>query len=525
MRSGRPRWWLGGANDLAVWRTSEHCSEVRNPRSNDTMKSYRLMMAGTLLSGMLGIASLEAQDELNPELIRQLQRRIEELEKKVRELEARGVGAQPIPGTNAEQKVEAGELVKAPDKERAPATGSREPNVEAKLLPKMRLDQTGFTFTSGDESFKLRMRGYIQADGRFYLDDSGHKFTDTFLLNRVRPVFEGTVFKNFDFKMMPDFGQGRAVIQDAYLDAHFLRWLNLRAGKYKAPVGLERLQSARDLIFVERSLPTAIAPNRDIGVALHGDIVTNLLGYEIGVFNGAPDGASDDSDENDSKDAAGRIFVTPFLRSNLKPLQGLGLGIAGSTGHEDGTAPSYKTVGQQTFFSFAPGVTAEGNRDRISPQGYYYWGPFGLLGEYIVSYEDVSKATLNKRLANSAWQLTASYVLTGEKASFTGVVPQKPFNPAKGQWGALELATRVGGLHVDSDAFHNFGAAAAPNALADRTKSASDAASWGVGVNWYLNSAVKFMLDYDHTHFEGGAAGGNDRKDEHALFSRIQLAF
>lgn len=401
---------------------------------------------------------------------------------------------------------------------------------KAKTAPKISLDERGFSFVSADDNFKLRLRGYIQADGRFYVDDSAHKFTDTFLLNRVRPVFEGTVFKNYDFKLMPDFGQGKAVIQDAFVDAHFLPWLNVLTGKYKAPVGLERLESARDLTFVERSLPTDIAPNRDIGVWLHGDLIpetgrgsgpgapypVELLGYSVGVANGAPDGSSDDTDENDSKDVEWRLFSHPFNLSGLAPLEGLGLGVSGTVGSEDGTAPSYKTVGQQTFFSFNSGVTAHGDRTRVSPQGYYYWGPFGLLGEYIVSYEDVSKGTVNKRLANSAWQVTASYVLTGEKASYYGVVPKLPFHPGQGQWGAVELAARVGQLDVDNHAFES--------AFADPSKSASKAFNWGVGLNWYLNRGVKFMLDYDQTSFDGGAAHG-DRQTEHALFSRIQVAF
>ena len=140
------------------------------------------------------------------------------------------------------------------------------------------------------------------------------------------------------------------------------------------------------------------------------------------------------------------------------------------------------------------------------------------MGEYIISMEDVSKGAVHQRLDNSAWQVTASYVLTGEKASYTGVVPENPFNPLDGRWGAFELAARVGQLDVDSDAFANYGTAAKSDYLADSTKSASEAMNWGVGLNWYLNRDVKLMLDYDQTKFKGGAAQG-DRPDEHALFS------
>lgn len=395
---------------------------------------------------------------------------------------------------------------------------------KARSAPVVTAGADGFAIKSADDNFKLKLRGYIQADGRFCPGDSRHAFTDTFLLNRVRPVFEGTVFKNYDFKLMPDFGQGKAVIQEAFLDAHVLPELSVRIGKYKGPVGLERLQSARDLVFVERALPTDLVPNRDIGAAMHGEFLDGVSGYEVGVFNGAADGAVDDAGESDSKDLAGRVFVHPFKKSNLAPLHGLGLGVAGTTGHENGTAPAYKTVGQQTFFSFTSGVTANGNRNRISPQGYYSWGPFGLLGEYVVSSQDVNKGTLAERLQNSAWQVAASYWLTGEKAAYGDIAPTRPFHLRKGQWGAFQLAARISQLSVDRAAFHNFGTAVKPNTFAGPTKSASGVTSWGVGLNWYLNKDVKFVTDYERAHFDGGASGG-DRREEQVIFTRVQVSF
>jgi phosphate-selective porin OprO/OprP len=486
------------------------------------IRAHKLILAVAFASAQLAGLRAQTNEPQTMEIIKQLQHRIEELEQKVKTLERAPLAGQAQSEDKAKQRVE--ELdQKIRILERNRELDQEAAVAKAKESPKFTMGESGVVFSSADENFKLKLRGYVQADGRFYLDDK-NAFTDTFLVNRVRPVFEGTVFKNYDFKLMPDFGQGKSVIQDAYLDAHFLPWLNLRVGKFKGPVGLERLQSARDLIFVERALPTDLLPNRDIGAALHGDFLGGILSYEVGVFNGSNDGSSGDADENDSKDVEGRIFAQPFKKTDIQPLQGLGLGVAGTAGHESGTAPSYKTVGQQTFFGFNSGVTARGDRERISPQGYYYWGPFGLLGEYVVSSQDVNKGTLTKRLDNTAWQVAASFVLTGEKASYTGVVPAKPFDWHKGQLGAFEIAARLSQLDVDNDAFHNFGTVAKPITLADKTKSASEATSWGVGLNWYLNKSVKFNLDYEHTQFDGGASKG-DRQDEQVIFTRVQLAF
>ena len=117
-------------------------------------------------------------------------------------------------------------------------------------------------------------------------------------------------------------------------------------------------------------------------------------------------------------------------------------------------------------------------------------------------------------LALSAGQ---SYVLTGEDASYRGVVkPSHPFSPGKGGWGAWELVGRYGVLEIDDRAFPVF---------ADPAVSARRAKAWTLGVNWYLTSNLKLVVNYLDTQFEGGAAAGADREDEKAVFSRLQVAF
>src|SRR4030095_7932019 len=116
----------------------------------------------------------------------------------------------------------------------------------AKDRPKLSTDKDGFWLRSSDEKFALHLGGYIQADSRTFLDDPANRLTNTFLLRRARALIEGTVFKYFDFRLMPDWGGGTAVIQDGYVAAKIQPYLKLQAGKFKGPVGLERLQSATD---------------------------------------------------------------------------------------------------------------------------------------------------------------------------------------------------------------------------------------------------------------------------------------
>jgi phosphate-selective porin OprO/OprP len=389
-----------------------------------------------------------------------------------------------------------------------------------KAQPVISASRDGFSIRSADNAFSLRIRGYVHSDGRYYLNDSLKPATSQFLLRRVRPIFEATVFKIYDVRMMPDFGAGTTVLQDAYIEARFLPGLRLRTGKYKPPVGLERLQSATDIVFAERGLPTNLVPNRDVGFQLSGDLFQGRLSYATALMNGVIDGGVGDGDNNDDKDIAGRVFLSPFRNSTGHILQNLGFGVAATYGNQLGNAttsglPSYRTAGQQNFFGYRTGVFADGRRTRVSPQAYLYVGRFGFLGEYVKNKERVNLAGAIEHIPIEAWQVVGTFGLFGGSPSFRSINPKKPFEPGVGGWGALELAVRYGRLTVGDEAFPVY---------ADSTTQARQASGLGIGLNWYLNRNVKLVTSYEQTKFKGGAATGN-REKENVLFSRVQFSF
>ncbi len=393
--------------------------------------------------------------------------------------------------------------------------------------PTLAVGPEGFALRSADGSFALKLGGYAQADARWFLDDDTGSGADTFVVRRARLIFDATVWRDFDVRVAPDFGNDSVTLFDAYVEWKHWSWLRLRAGKFKPPVGLERLQSATDTMFVERAFPTDLVPSRDIGVQVGGDIFDGVIQYQAGVFNGVVDGGNGGIDNGDGKDIAARLFFEPFKKTGIEPLQGIGVGMAGTVGNQDGSVsspnlPAFRTSGQNVFFRYLSGpaltntAVANGQRIRYAPQAYYYWGPLGLLGEYYVTDQEVQMSPTETRLRNTAWQVAASVVLTGEKASFKGVTPRRPFDWKAGGWGAVELAGRYSELRVDPDAFPTF---------ASLSRSAQEARAWAVGLNWYLNRNIKFVADYEQTEFAGGAPGGKDRETERAVVARAQVRF
>jgi phosphate-selective porin OprO/OprP len=417
----------------------------------------------------------------------------------------------------------------------------------AAAAPQVRASPSRFSIGTADGANFVRLRGVLHIDGRHFEGDNSPVTSNTWLLRRVRPMVEGTFANIYDFRFTPDFAQGRTVLQDAYVTARFKPWAAVTVGKFKVPIGLERIQSANDTRFVERGFPTSLVPNRDIGVQLGGDVAGGLFNYNISYTNGVTDGGSSESltspdVENDAKgDVSARVFFQPFLNSDNFALRGLGFGVAGTyvdvTGSTANTLlPSYRTPGQATFFSYrgntaATGTTpainnatfADGQRLRYSPQFYYYYSHFGLLGEYAVVSQDVTRSngavTRSDTLDNKAWQLQFSWLLTGEDEGFRNPTPGTNFELGKPGRGAWELVARIHELKIDADAFSG-----GANSFANPATSARRARAAAIGVNWYLNPNVKWSVDYEQTQFDGGAVNG-DRADEKAYLTRIGLAF
>ena len=435
--------------------------------------------------------------------------------------------------------------------------GEEEAVAKKKETPTVRASQDGFGLKSADGKNEIKFRALAQLDYRNYDKVNGlgsdGKNISGFDFRRIRPTIEGTIFGIYDFRFTPEFGEAKTAnasstsgIVDAYIDARFQPWFQVKAGKFKPYVGLERLQSGGDLKFIERSyVSNNILPNRDLGASIHGDIFDNKVNYALGIFNGAVDGGdiSTAQDTNKDKDYAFRVFTTPFKDSD-NALGGLGVGLAGTYGNFRGSTaanlsglPNYKTAGQESnFFTYSAASFANGDRQRIAPQAYYYYGPFGAIAEYALVSQDVTNGARTDRLENDAWQIAASYLITGEDASFKGVKPKHEFTTDGDGWGAWELVARYQENNIDDNAF-NLAAAGAGLRYADPRTNAHSAKSWAAGVNWYLNQNIKLALDYENTAFDGGgqvdaaglATGGftniSNRPSERTLFSRLQLTY
>ncbi len=375
--------------------------------------------------------------------------------------------------------------------------------------------QDGFFLQSSDGAYRLTLGLVAQGDGRYVHDRSPTAATDTFTIRKLRPALGGRIARYFDFLVVPDFGSGAVVVQDAFLDVRFSPALRVRTGKSKTPIGYEILVSDPFLLFPERTLVSSLMPNRDVGVQLLGDVAGGRVSYAAGWYNGIPDGTSStvDVDTNGSKDLAARFVLQPFRSANGGTLSGLGFAIGGSRGSQAAALPSFRTSVGRRFFSYDAASAARGTRTRIQPTVFYYHGPFGAFTEFARSTQEITSARSTTDVSNDAWGITASLVLTGEATSERGVRPGKSFDPPQGEWGALQLVARYSTLDFDDRAFSS--GVAAP-------ESSHGARQITVGFNWYPSAFIKYYAVFERTTFRAATVFV---APENAVIARAQVAF
>jgi len=386
----------------------------------------------------------------------------------------------------------------------------------------------GIAFESASGEFKLAVRGVFNFDARAYPGAAEFSARDGFSVARARAPLSATLWNRLDFQLTPEFAaSGGPALYDAYANLKLLPGMELRAGKYKQPLGLERWQPIVSSRFPDRALPSVLMPDRDVGLMLHGVLGEGVFEHQTSFVNGVGDGRlTSNADLDGGKEVLARAFLRPFARSGNFWLNGLGFGVGGSHGRKEGESglPSnsaYRVESGTTFFRYrdatsGPGqVLADGHHWRFSPQLYYQARNFGLMLEHVRTSQKVravgnSSAT---SLEHSASQMTVSYVLTGEPALFSGVVPARGLGMAEAGWGALELVGRISNIQIDGQAFPAYSAS-----------SVSGATAFSLGLNWHPNRNLRTSLSYIRTEFDT-APGAAPAGGEDAVLSRLQITF
>ena len=374
---------------------------------------------------------------------------------------------------------------------------------------------------SADDNFRIELGGRLQTDFDAAEDGTrtltGQFLGSQFLIRRARIDVDAIFYKWIRAKIQAELTEGnnsgtQVSMKDAYIDLGFMPEVRFRAGQFHVPFSLEELTSDNFIDFIERSIINPLAPSRDRGAKIYGDLglMEGVITYNLGGFNGT---GEDTSDNNGDKDVAFRLEYSPFRNSKSFWLKGLQFAGNATWGNEANlTTPAGQTIARTpNRFTFFASQNASGDRLRYGGDFAWWVGPASLKFEYDVQTNErnglgAGGANLDDVTA-SGWYVSSTWVVTGEDKQRSGnVIPRQPFVPFSDQsgLGAVEIGIRWAELSYNSDSPVNlFSSSLSPvNIPGGGTTAKNGAQSLTMGVNWYFNEWTRAMLNWNYYWYD-----------------------
>ncbi len=404
-------------------------------------------------------------------------------------------------------------------------------------------DEGGVRLSGAGDSLRVSLSGYLQADGR--LAGGPVAGNDGVLLRRARLTLDVAGRGGWSLRLQPDFGQGRAQIQDG-----FVAWeddaLRVRAGRFRPPYGVERALSSSTLLFPERSIVNAFMPSRLFGA--EGTLERRAWSVTAGAFQAA--GIRDALVDTDGDpvgvaqagaDAVLRAAWRPVAQRGRDAAPPLELQAGGMLGRYRARDPEFPgverflTAAQRPALAWAEGESdgggdgggggaagagatfADGARQRATLGAQAVRGPLHLIAEAAWLAQRVRRdaagagggggAVDRALLRHAGWHVRASWLAGGARTAEYDVRPS-------GRHGAFEVGVRAAGARFDRDAARFAAADANARALA----------LGGVAVAWVPRPGTRLSASADLTRLTaapGAASGGTER----SAILRVQQGF
>jgi phosphate-selective porin OprO and OprP len=374
------------------------------------------------------------------------------------------------------------------------------------------------TITTADGNFSAALRATVQFDWSGYFQNSATTATLTPALGRElssgtnfrRAQFglDGTVFKNWTYSFIYDFGGSNGAEQQGRVSSAYIQYsgfapVQVRVGAFAPYIGLEDSTAASDVLFPERSSASELSRNNTGGdgrsaiqlaavgedylasisysgsaattaavfseqqavntrfaYLLYSDLDTKLVGSLTGVYEFQP--------QHSLANAVGATNITLADRPELRV---------------DGTQLISTAIDADSL------IIGGGEAGLVWKSLYAQGGWF--------TYQVDRRASLLSDPDFSAWYLQAAWLLTGEqrpydstRAAFRNPKPDHPFDFGdESGFGAWELAARYSVANLNYDA----GLLPAAGGVRGGEQKIVTA-----GLHWYPNNTIKFGLDYYH---------------------------
>jgi phosphate-selective porin OprO/OprP len=398
---------------------------------------------------------------------------------------------------------------------------------------RMSLDRGRLTVTSADGAFALALRSVVQFDAAYFAqgrNPPGVDLNSGTVFRRAQFGFVGTAWRDWSYNFTYDFG-GSGTEKSGYLYRAYIQYdgispVAFRIGAFSPYDSLEDATGGANLAFLERPTAVTIARSIAAGSGREGaEIFAQGQNYLVSLaFTGGKttDPATFDEQQGLVARAAWLVVNRDALKwllnadaSRVLKVADAGPGGTSSNIFSLNAGPEISVDGSKTV------DTGALDARHVTEFGFETAVNLGLLFAQAGWFHyDIERNSIAPDASFRGWYAMATWSLTGESrpydpisASFHGLLPATPLG--KNGFGALELAARYSAMDLD----HRPGLAGAGGGVAGGVQDV-----WSVGLNWYPNEVVRFMLDYDNIRVIHANARGNDISAG-AIALRSQISF
>ena len=438
------------------------------------MPSLRLWSLAVAVPCTMVAANAFADDAVQTEREKTLEKRVEDLEKQIRAMNDRlSSDGASYAGDELSQRM-----------------------AEIEKLTKKDADglfaywKNGIRLDSASGAFKLKIGGRVQNDWSWFAHttklegltgtqiEAGEEF------RRARLYVGGTIYGNIDFMNEWDFAGGAPKAREVWIGTSACGTY-LQVGSFKEPFGLEENTSDLFTTFIERSAGNeAFSPSYNTGIMASSTCCDERVYWAGGVFRDANDAGNDTgNDRSGEYNLTGRVAGRPWIGSSAD--QYLHVGGAASF-----RTPSSQTAGLSAHpeLHLAPVLVGTGpitanHEQRYEGEAMFGWGQLNAQAEIFLAHVGANSGF--RDLSAHAWATQASWFLTGEsrpydaKHAVPGRVTPKTNFDGKGGLGAWEVAARFDAIDLSNNGYDG-----------------GHMRILTAGVNWYLNPNTKVQLDW-----------------------------
>ncbi len=383
-------------------------------------------------------------------------------------------------------------------------------NQYGQAVESVELDAEGrnsiLTFESKDGKYKFWFDNRVYFDGGMYFDkDTYNPIGNGLTIRRARVAMKVVMHKNWYGEIDFDFSGSATEIKDAYIKyTNDARDFNIKAGHFREGFSMETTTTSRYVTFVERSLMSKFSPSRHLGFQFNymkekyllvGGVHFNDQGsYEEVEFG---QDQNKDLGKDEGYSFTGRAVFRPII-DNDKVIH-------------IGAAASYRTpkthLEVPNSYRFSTRSISNVNRKK-------YLDTDDILNVESNTLYNVELAGAKKNLFFQSEYISSNVFREGELKTvhLNGLYAQVGYllgdgnyryNKNEGEFtqvgrgggkGELEVAFRFDYIDLNDEKAGIYG---------------GSANGYTLGLNYHVNSNIKFMLDYsylDHDRYANGKA-------------------